>query len=143
MFMAPIEPSPGRSPYVVVRLLRRWAAAGVADDRLPSLVRLGTRLGIGAHAAVAVASLFQLTEACLGRALVAECCCSPHLSRDERAILALLAAEMPSRPNQASASIPHGLPGALVWAVASVRQILGEPMQSVAASMRHCPFADG
>jgi hypothetical protein len=143
MFMAPIEPSPGRGSYIVVRLLRRWAAAGIAGDRLPSLVRLATRLGIGAHAAVALASLFQLTEACLGRTLVCECCCSPRLSRDERAVLALLTAEMPLHPNQASPSIPHGLPGALVWAVASIRRLMDEPMPSVPAPARHCPFVQG
>lgn len=92
-------------------------------------------------AAVAIASLFQLTEACLGRPLVGECCCNPRLARDERAILALLAANLPAHPHQARLSIPHGLPGALVWAVASVRQMLGDPALPRPGVDRRCPFA--
>jgi len=105
MLMAPITP-PRRHDYLVVRLLRRWAVEREhGGDQLPSLVKLGRRLGIDAQAAVAVASMFQLAEHCLGRPLQAECCCSPRLSRDEQAMLLLLHQPV------AAASIPHGLPG--------------------------------
>ena len=143
MLMAPIEPPLPRASYRIVRLLRRWAAgADLGPGRMASLVALGKGIGVEPMAAVALASLFQLTESCLGRPLVAECCCSPRLSRDERAILALLAVDLPPHPHQASpSSIPHGLPGALVWAVASVRRFLGEPIAP--RPVAGCPFAPG
>jgi hypothetical protein len=141
MLMVPIEPPLPRFSYRIVRMLRRWAAgAELGPGRLPSLVALGERIGVAPMAAVAVASLFQLTESCLGRPLVAECCCHPRLAPDERAVLALLAAELPSHPHKARPAIPHGLPGALLWAVASVRQLLGDPGLPDRGTPRQCPF---
>ncbi len=144
MFMAPIEPpreaAPRRQGYLVVRLLRRWAAGREAGEpQLPSLVRFAQELGVEAQAAVAVASLFQLTESCLGRPLQAECCCSRRLSSDERAVLLMLdaaAARSPLTP----ASIPHGLPGALLWAVEIVRQLLGINAWAGMTTHARCPF---
>jgi len=115
MLMAPIEAGSHWRDFIIVRLLRRWCAEGTAgNNQLPSLVGLAAELGVQAQAAVAVASLFQLTEACLARHLEAECCCSPALSRDEQAVLMLLDAAPSLRPGEASSSIPHGLPAALL-----------------------------
>lgn len=140
MFMAPIEPSPRRHDYVVVRLMRRWVATnGSGEPQLPALVKLGRRLGLEPQAALAIASMFQLTEACLGRPLEAECCCNPHLSPDEQAILTMLSIALPAGPHQACQSVPHGLPGALMWAVASVRRLVGET-HAMARPMAGCPF---
>ena len=140
MLMIPIEPGLSPAPYRIVRLLRRWAAGGdLGPARLPSLIRLGNRIGVAPEAAVALASMFQLTEACLGRPLEAECCCSQRLSSDEQATLMLLAAA-PMRPHQSLPPIPHGLPGALVWAVASVRKLMGGIESELAVPPRGCPF---
>lgn len=145
MFLAPIEPPSGPTPrrhdYAVVRLLRRWAATRASGERqLPSMVKLGRRLGFEPQAAVAVASLFQLIEACLGRPLVPECCCSTSLSHDEQAVLLMLAAAPPAHPHDASATIPHGLPGALVWAIESVRRLIGLDVRPDPAATVQCPF---
>lgn len=140
MLMTQIEPGLPAASYRIVRLLRRWAAGrDLGPARLPSLVRLGGRIGVEPEAAIALASLFQLTEACLGRPLEAECCCSPRLGRDERATLLLLASA-PMRPHQSVPPIPHGLPGALVWAVASVRKLMGATGLEPVSSSRRCPF---
>ena len=138
--MTPIDPGLPAASFRIVRLLRRWAAGrDLGPARLPSLVRLGRRIGVEPQAAVALASLFQLTEACLARPLEAECCCSPRLSRDERATLLLLASP-PMRLHQSFPSIPHGLPGALVWAVASVRKLIGSSEMVRVVPLQRCPF---
>ena len=142
MFMTPIDPPIPPASYRVVRLVRRWAAAtrlGFAP--LPSMVRFGKRIGVSPEAAIALASMFQLTEACLGRPLETECCCSPAVARDERAVLMMLAAPLPDASHQAFPPIPHGLPGALHWAVVSVQKLLGEPAGIDSAGGRQCPFS--
>ena len=140
MFMAPIKPVPRRRDYEMVRLMRRWAAArGHGEPQLPSLISLGHQLGLEPQVAIAVASMFQLTEACLGRPLQAECCCSVRLSPDERAVLLMLDAAG-SRASFAPAAIPHGLPGALLWAMTSVRKLIGEPACIAVPRPGGCPF---
>ena len=48
-----------------LRLLRRWAAARMSGAAaLPSLVTLSQQIGVPAEAAIALASVFQLTEEC-------------------------------------------------------------------------------
>lgn len=142
MLMSPTEPPPRAAAHRIVRLVRRWAAgAQLGPARLPSLVRLGRRIGVEPQAAIALASMFQLVEACLGRQLEAECCCSPLLARDERAILMLLAATRPAGPHQALPPIPHGLPVALHWAIASVRRLMHETADVDFGSAGCCPFA--
>jgi hypothetical protein len=130
------------SEWLVVRLLRRWAAAGEVGDPIAGLVELAEAMGVAPDAAFAVASLFQLTEAHLARPLVAECCCSKSLAADERAILLLLAAPAGTADPQATRIIPHGLPAALRWAVASVRRLMGLDDQAPAATAV-CPFRTG
>ena len=138
MFMAPIKPRP--PDYRVVRMLRRWAAEREAGGmQLPSLVQFGQSLGLDPQAAIALASMFQLTEHCLGRPLEPECCCSQRLTRDERAVL-LMIATAASRPPLALASMPHGLPGALSWAVESVRRFLCIREIVPRAAPARCPF---
>ena len=126
------------SDFVVVRLLRRWAAVrALGDNALPSLVALAGELGESPQVAISLHSLFQLTEGCLGRPLVAECCCSRSLAADERAMLILLASGS-SCFGSVSSTIPHGLPAALAWAATTARLMLrGE----VNATTHHsCPF---
>lgn len=106
--------------FVILRLLRRWAAARtMGDNALPNLVEMAVELGESAEAAISLHSVFQLTESCLGRSLRAECCCSRSIAPDERAILSLMAIAPPQGPPFASSEVPHGLPGALWWALRS------------------------
>lgn len=145
MLMERIPPRFDRPQSVTVRLLRRWVAAREAEQPpLPSLVRLASQLGMGPEVAVALASVFQLTEACLGRALSAECCCSADIGADEQALLMMLAlAPEPCLP-AATPDIPHGLPSALAWAIASVRRLIGaEPGPAPAQRPGRCPFSPG
>src|SRR5687768_1249442 len=125
MFMDRIGSQAGWSGLIAVRLLRRWVAIrDMGQAQLPGLVEFGTRLGVSPQVAIALASLFQLTEATLGRPLIAERCCRGILGRDERAILLLLAS-LPGPPApSAPPAIPHGISGALAWAVISVRRLL-------------------
>lgn len=114
---------------IVVRLLRHYCA--IRDDpsdttSLSRLVAFGHGLHVPPSSSVAFASVFQLAEALLGRRLHVECCCARRLSSDERAILQLLASPMPTMPGAGTPGIPHGLPGALVWAVLSARILCGE-----------------
>ena len=138
MFMAPIQPPLG---HRMVRLMRRWTAeAREGGPQLAGFVTFAATLGIQPMAAVAIASLFQLTEACLGRSLVAECCCSRRMSRDERAILLLLGTARPAHPHQSFPQIPHGLPAALLWTVESVRKLTGDFADLATARPARCPF---
>ncbi len=131
----------------VVRLLRHYCAMRDHDSEgtgLSRLVALGQSLRLPAPGIVALESVFQLTEAVLGRRLVAECCCSRCLSGDERAVIRLLGSRMPTLPGTATPDIPHGLPGALAWAVLSVRRLCGDIVphipKIVADGVDGCPF---
>ena len=127
--------------FVVLRLLRRWVASRtLAEKALPSLIELAGELGEPPEAAISLHSLFQLTEGCLGRPLRAECCCSRSLAPDERAILALLAAAPSAGTATGSPDIPHGLTGALCWAVNSARIALGIPSLPPRTVLNSCPF---
>ena len=130
------------SGIVLVRLLRRWVALREAGlPPLPPMVERAGEFGVPAPAAVALASVLELTEACLGRPLRALCCSSHEIGADERALLLMLAvAPEPGAP-QASADIPHGLPSALGWAVASLRRLLGGTSFRLLAAPAGCPFA--
>lgn len=144
-FMMHIEPQLADTERVVVRLLRRYAVCRQLDEQpLPSLTGLGNELGIQPCAVIALASVFQLTEGCLGRSLIVECCCNRSLSADERAMLVLLASATGAGPIHTSREIPHGLPGALVWAVASTRRLFDPafPKRAVRRLSKRCPFAE-
>ncbi|MDJ0276463.1 hypothetical protein QLH51_06605 [Sphingomonas sp. 2R-10] len=135
---------------VVVRLLRRYRDIRDRDrdgGALARLVALGHRLRLPPAGSVALASVFELTEAVLGRHLVTGC----HRTRDyrdysadERAMLRLLSARLPGVAGTGTVEIPHGLPGALAWAVLSVRSLCGGmlslPARPAASDDATCPF---
>jgi hypothetical protein len=128
-----------------IRLLRRWVASRSSGvEPLPDLVGFAEASGVASTAAVAAASLFQLTEACLGRDLDAACCCSPQLGRDERAVLALLRAAPDVDAVLSSQAVPHGLPSVLRWSALSLRRLLGDDgwgsVANSASDARTCPF---
>jgi hypothetical protein len=138
MRMGRIESNLEWSDFVIVRMLRRWAAVrSLGEKALPSLVALARELGEEPQVAISLHSLFQLTEACLCRALEPECCCSSVLSSDEQAVLALIAAAPAT--GLGSSALPHGLPGTLAWAAATARLMLGR-LAVEPASLVKCPF---
>ena len=117
------------------------AARTEQEAPFPALVALAHELGCPAEAAVALGSLFQLTEGCLGRPLEAECCCSRVIGEDERAVLLMIAAAPAPGLPAATSDIPHGLPGALAWAASSVRQMLGRGADHSRGPLaQSCPF---
>lgn len=142
MLMVRVEPELDGMGAVAIRLLRRWAAVRETDQpTLPDVVKMGVSLGVSPETTVAFASLFQLTEACLGRRLTTECCCSLEFSPDEWAVLLMLAAAPAPALPSANREIPHGLPGALTWAIASVRKLRGEAeAPRSGSSPNRCPF---
>jgi hypothetical protein len=142
MLIERIEPRRVWTEHVIVRLLRRWTAAREAGrNSTASLVELAAELAEPAMVAVALDSLFQLTESCLGRPLRAESCCSRTLGADERAVLLMITtADAPGAP-YAAPEIPHGLPGALSWAVTSLRCLLADRLGALAPDGGgRCPF---
>lgn len=129
----------------IVRMLRHFCATrdqGSDASDLSCLVALGQSLRLPPVGCVALASVFQLTEAVLGRRLVTECCCSRCLSGDERAVLHLIGSPLSTTPGTATPEIPHGLQGALTWAILSFRRLCGDivPMRTALAH-DGCPFA--
>jgi hypothetical protein len=128
--------------FLVVRLLRRWVAARADEEQpLPALVALAATLGEAPAVAISLHSVFELTESCLERPLEAECCCSPAIGRDEQAILKLLAAAPVTGMPFTSGAIPHGLPGALSWAVATANLAMRlSARQDDDAAGAECPF---
>lgn len=119
-----VPPEPGPHDRAIVAALRCYAAARGADRALlPEMVAFAAANGIGASAVIALASVFELTEACLGRPLVPGE--DAAASADEAAVLMLLASAGEVGPGQGSAAVPHGMPGALVWAARSAVQLTG------------------
>ena len=111
---------------VFVKLFRLWAAAREAGENpLPHMQDAVAPLAPAPELAVACASLFELVEGQLGRRLLAECCCSPALTRDEQALLGLLRHAPEAGQPFASVTVPHGLPGAIRWAAFAIRRALG------------------
>ncbi len=144
MFIDRIEAQPSWSGLVAVRLLRRWVATReMGQASLPALVEFGNELEISPQVVIALASVFQLTEASLGRPLEAECCCRSLLGRDERAVLLLLVSLPEASAPGASLAIPHGIPGALAWAVRSVRRLLEMEESDADFVVARCPFRTG
>jgi hypothetical protein len=108
------------SELLLVRLLRSWHAAREAElPALPYLTARALEWRVPPITAVACASLFALLEASLSRQLAPECCCSPSLSADERALVGLVH-NAPLTP----AAAPLGMARAAHCAALAVRQEL-------------------
>jgi hypothetical protein len=137
-------PSSPIGSLVFVRLFRLWAAAREAGENpLPHMQDAARLIGPRPDLAVACASLFELVESQLGRRLVPECCCSPALSRDERALLGVLRHAPETELPFTSAAVPHGLPGAIRWAAFAIRRALGSSFAGEAEEPELpvvCPF---
>lgn len=137
---------PQSAETTVIRLMRHYAAARTCSrqDPLATFVARGRAAGLSGVGSVALASLFELTEAVIGRRLVAGGDGLSRLTDDERAILRLLNADLPVTPVSRTLDVPHGLPGALTWAVISVRHLchgLPDRPAPLPGGETMCPFA--
>lgn len=141
--------SDGRERFLhgaFIRLFRLWAASRtLASDGLAAMDELAGRLGLPAHTPAACETFFELIETRLGRALIAECCCSQRLSADEQALFRLIALAPEAGPALTTDRLPHGLPSAICWAAGAVRRALGLPPASAdtpaGGTYPHfCPF---
>lgn len=133
---------------VVIRLFRAWwAQVETGHPPMERLQEIVAPLGLPDETAIACASLFELVEGHLERRLVRESCCSRRLSADESALLGVLRVAPSLTAVSGTAAIPHGLPGAIIWAVIAVRRALGmtEPGDGADdAPLRpppECPFS--
>lgn len=133
---------------VVIRVFRAWSAQVEAGHApMARLQEIVAPLGLPDETTIACASLFELIEGHLGRRLVRESCCSRRLSPDESALLGVIRVAPSISAVAGTAVIPHGLPGAIVWAVIAVRQALGmtEPDDDASGpsprSFPACPFS--
>lgn len=132
---------------IVVRLFRAWSAqtesGAPAMERLQAIV---APLGLPDETAIACASLFELVESHLGRRLERECCCSQRFSGDEKALLGVIELAPSLGALSGSVAVPHGLPGAIVWACIAIRRAFdmsegdGNAVRA-SPSTRRCPFA--
>jgi hypothetical protein len=133
-----IHPSLAWNEFVILRLFRRFAAARTWNENpMPPMIALAREIGTTAQTAISLCSAFQLSEAALGRPMIAECCCSHAQSADERALLSMFSAGSAS-----GWQVPHGLPGALCWAIDSALLSLGGwPHTPQELDATTCPFA--
>lgn len=133
---------------VFIRLMRKWAAARASGENpLPHMQALVLPFDPSPELTLACASLLDLIEAHLGRALVPECCCSQSLSLDEDAVLAVLRHAPEAGQPVVGASVPHGLPGAIRWAAFAVTRALAttfgatvEAAEAAPPVATACPF---
>lgn len=132
---------------IVVRLFRAWSAQ--TESGAPAMERLHAivaPLGLPDETAIACASLFELVESHLGRRLERECCCSQRFSGDEKALLGVIELAPSLGALSGSVAVPHGLPGAIVWACIAIRRAFdmsegdGNAVRA-GPSTRRCPFA--
>ena len=116
-----LPPAEAHGAGQVIALFRIWREA--MDNRSNPLPVLFAALGstaANAELAPACDSFFALTQACLGRELLAGAAQSSELSPDEQGLLDTLRHVPLPGGALASAAIPHGLPGALQWAAMAV-----------------------
>lgn len=122
----------------VVAVLRAYAGLrGTAAPLLPRLIAFAAGQGLGETATVALASVFELTEACLGRPLLPGH--GESLSADEEGVLMLLASAGDVGSHCGSRTVPHGMPGALAWAARSAVRLTGG-VCARAVTPPACPF---
>ena len=131
-------PGEGAEDARVVAVLRAYATArGTGGPLLPRLIAFAAEEGLGETATVALASVFELTEACLGRPLLPGH--GQALSADEEGVLMLLASANDVGPHCGSRTVPHGMPGALAWAARSAVRLTGG-VCARPATPPACPF---
>ncbi len=109
----------------VIRLFRIWAMAKEKEsESLPPMFELASDLNLPDDTAAACDSLFALVENPLGRPLVRESCCARTFSADEKALIGLIEAAPSIEAGRGTQRLPHGLPGAILWAAMAARRAL-------------------
>lgn len=112
---------------LITAMLRIWSAArSIGENARPRMRAHVAAIEPSPEFVSACDSLFALTEAVLGRRLVTARCCCAKLSTDEAAMLAVLRHAPMSGSVVTSATVPHGLPGALRWSAFAVLRALDD-----------------
>lgn len=133
---------------LLVRLLRIWQFARMRQDNpLPAMTNLTGQFDCSQELATASDSCFVLTEACLNRRLITAQDTSGCLTSDESALIVMVNHAPLLSSLGPTASLPHGLPGALQWSIMAVVRALG-PLELLelqhwntdAAQVVECPF---
>jgi hypothetical protein len=126
MFMQPLKADQSWVTYILSNLLENWSASRAAGAAaLPALISVGHRLGISSLSAAAFGSAFGLAEACLGRPLSVERCCSDSLPPGEWGLIRMLRTSAWDRGDaEALGAGSVELFDALVAATASARSLL-------------------
>ncbi|MBW4329262.1 hypothetical protein KY084_00020 [Stakelama sp. CBK3Z-3] len=137
-YIETIKPASAQDDIVVQAL--RCYCGNRNGPMLPVMTAFADAHHVGAHAVIALTSVFELAEACLGRPLVAEPETAKWLSDDEEAMLLLLASVGDVGSHCGSAAVPHGLPGALAWAVRTANRLCGRQCTDVLRERASCPF---
>ncbi|WP_196232925.1 hypothetical protein [Sphingomonas segetis] len=125
MFMKPIKAEQSWTTYVLSSLLESWSASRASGTApLPALIALSHRLGVSSISAVAFGSVFDLAEACLGRSLSVNRCCSNDLPAGEWALIHMLNETLRDGDIAALGAASGELIDALVAAATSARRLL-------------------
>lgn len=125
MFMKPLKAEQRWTTYILSALLENWSASraqGAAP--LPALIELAHRLGLASIAAAAFGSVFSLAEACLGRPLTVQRCCSNELPAGEWALIHMLDTSLQEGDAVALGASSGELFDALLVAATSARRLL-------------------
>ena len=125
MLMQPLKADQKWTTFILSNLLENWSASrrsGVAP--LPVLIELAPKLGIPSELIVAFCSVFELAEACLGRSLNVEHCCSDTLQRPEHALIEMLQTGSATEGAASFAEAPIELWKALLLASTNVSRLL-------------------
>ncbi|MFC4254776.1 hypothetical protein GRI97_05020 [Altererythrobacter xixiisoli] len=128
-----------------IKLFRGWASARRrGENPLPAMFALDTTATDTPEWVPACDSYFSLTEACIGRPLVHASNDTSLLAPDEIALLATLRQSATTGTIATDHMIPHGLPGALLWAARSVLRTLTDDIRFLMAldleRQGRCPF---
>jgi len=130
-----------RQVGTLISLFRVWTRArDLLRNPLPDMSAALAGQNSSPELAPACHSLFELTEACIGRRLDPGNMIADDLSSDELALLALVEAAPRAGTLLTEARVPHGLPGALQWAASAVLRAIGGPLD-ISYPMGTCPFA--
>ena len=125
MFMQPLRSEQKWTTFILSNLLESWSESRMSGAApLPALIELAPKLGISSLSAAAFGSVFELAEACLGRPLQVERCCSDSLHADERALIRMLQTASAERSPAAFAEASSELADALALAAKSAALLL-------------------
>ncbi|GEM_PF-893903 len=128
-----------------IRLFRRWATARKqGENPLPAMFATDLSSTDNPEWVPACESYFTLTEACIGRTLEHASSENPMLAPDEVAMLAMLRQSASTGTIVTDQMVPHGLPGALLWAARAVLRTLTDDIRYLASldlgRQGRCPF---